>query len=493
VPDWNKELSFSLRRRPKAAPVVAAEVEVEPLPAAWPPRTSGPLAAWPPLPQGSDPGQTPDTAPTDVTETTKALQIPTFEPTEPSPEPPRLGSDPGQTPDTATVDRTEPRAKRLRRPAKAPKAAKPPKPAKQPKPKRRRGETAPRATVVVGLKVGASQLAAARVQNGSAPELLQVARRPLAEGIVVGGELRDVDGLADALRVFFEEEKLPKKGIRLGIANNRIGVRTFELAGIQDSGQLANAIRFRAQEILPITLEEAVLDWHVLREETDEEGTTTRHVLLVVAYRELVDRYVAACRKAGLELDGIDLEAFAMLRSLTVPAPDDAPPGAQVVVNVGHDRATFAVTDGRVCEFTRVVEWGGRNLNVAIARTLDVAPSEAAPIKHTLSLADDRLAGVPTDRAAAVLAAVRAELQGFARELVSSLRFYQNQPGSLGISELVLSGGTAHLPGLAAELESLVGVTVRLGDPTARLALGKLAGVEHAGSLAVAIGLGIED
>jgi type IV pilus assembly protein PilM len=477
VPDWNKELSFSLRRRPKAAP--AAPVEVEPLPAEWPPRTSDPLAAWPPLRPGS--------------ETTEVLQVETFEPMEPSPEPPRPGSDPGQTPDTAPTDSEEPRPKRLRRPAKA----RQPKPAKQPRaakaPKRRRGEAAPRESVVVGLKVGASQLAAARVQNGGAPQLLQVARRPLAEGIVVGGELRDVDGLADALREFFEQEKLPKKSIRLGIANNRIGVRTFELAGIQDAGQLANAIRFRAQEILPITLDEAVLDWHVLREETDEEGTTTRHVLLVVAYRELVDRYVAACRKAGLELDGIDLEAFAMLRSLTVPAPPDAPPGAQVVVNVGHDRATFAVTDGRVCEFTRVVEWGGRNLNVAIARTLDVAPSEAAPIKHTLSLAEDRLAGVPIDRAAAVLAAVRGELQGFARELVSSLRFYQNQPGSLGISELVLSGGTAHLPGLAAELESLIGVTVRVGDPTARLTLGKKAEIDHAGSLAVAIGLGIED
>src|SRR6185437_13053581 len=128
-------------------------------------------------------------------------------------------------------------------------------------------------------------------------------------------------------------------------------------------------------------------------EETDETGVTTRRVLLVVAYRELVDRYVAACKKAGLRLEGIDLEAFAMLRSLTIPAgDDDGPPGAQVVVNVGHDRSTFAVTDGRVCEFTRVVAWGGQNLNVAIARALDLTPSESAPIKHALSLADDTVA-----------------------------------------------------------------------------------------------------
>ena len=144
--------------------------------------------------------------------------------------------------------------------------------------------------------------------------------------MVVGGELRDVEGLTQALKALFAKNKLPKKGVRLGIANNRIGVRTFEIAGIEDPRQLANAIRFRAQETLPIPLEEAVLDWQVLDEWKDEEtGELTRRVLLVVAYRELVDRYVAACRKAGIKLAGIDLEAFAMLRALTPPPTPDAP------------------------------------------------------------------------------------------------------------------------------------------------------------------------
>ena len=350
---------------------------------------------------------------------------------------------------------------------------------------------------IVGLKIGASQLAAARIQNNGSPQLVQVAREPLDDGIVVGGELRDVEALAEALKAFFARHKLPRKGVRLGIANNRIGVRTFEISGIEDAKQLANAIRFRAQETLPIPLEEAVLDWQVLREETDENGVTTRRVLLVVAYRELVDRYALACKKAGVRLEGIDLEAFAMLRALTIPAADgEAPPGAQVVVNVGHDRSTFAVSDGRICEFTRVLAWGGQNLNVGIARALDATPSEAAPLKHAMSLVDGTVAieGLAPERAAAACDAVRAELQAFARELVSSLRFYQNQPGSLGIAELMLTGGTAELPGLAEELGQLIGVSVRVGDPLARVSVGKrFSGPEHAGSLAIAIGLGIED
>src|ERR687896_477298 len=183
---------------------------------------------------------------------------------------------------------------------------------------------------------------------------------------------------------FFRDHKLPKQGVRLGIASNRIGVRTFDVPGVEDEKQLHNAVRFRAQEALPIPLDEAVLDYHVLSESVDEDGVRTRRVLLVVAYRDLVDRYVAACRKAGLRIAGVDLEAFAVLRALGGASSQGN--AAVVVASVGHDRTTLAVANGNVCEFTRVIEWGGHNLNVAIARALDSAPSEVEPIKRSLSL-----------------------------------------------------------------------------------------------------------
>jgi type IV pilus assembly protein PilM len=284
--------------------------------------------------------------------------------------------------------------------------------------------------------------------------------------------------------------------VRLGVSTNRIGVRTFEIEGIADPKQLANAIRFRAQESLPIPIEEAVLDHRVLSEGVTEEGQPTRRILLVVAYRDLVDRYVAACRKAGITLAGIDLEAFALLRSLAPPrADDDESDAALVAVAIGHERSTLAVSDGRVCEFTRVVEWGGSAIDVAIARALDISPLEAEPVKLALSLeAPVAIEGLTPEHAQAVDEAVRRQIHTFARELVSSLQFYQGQPGSLGIGEIVVTGGTAHLPGLAAELERLVGVSVRIGDPVARVRVGKRIGdLEQIGSFAVAIGLGIDD
>jgi type IV pilus assembly protein PilM len=493
---WKKEITLGRKKpppAPPARPAVAMAPALEPEPE---PEVTGPR----PLPhaagdyewQPEDPSEQPTASVVPAPMPLNLVQMPPLAPVEPTappeqPEPPAPEKPRNQSFLKRELGRkaTEPRERDPAepKPAKAPRAPRPPR-------------ISSRGKQVVGLKVGASQVAAARVVNNGSAELVQVARVPLAPGLVVGGELRDPDGLAEVLRGFFKEHRLPKRSVRLGVSTNRIGVRTFEIEGIADPKQLANAIRFRAQESLPIPIEEAVLDHRVLSEGVTEEGQPTRRILLVVAYRDLVDRYVAACRKAGITLAGIDLEAFALLRSLAPPrADDDESDAALVAVAIGHERSTLAVSDGRVCEFTRVVEWGGSAIDVAIARALDISPLEAEPVKLALSLeAPVAIEGLTPEHAQAVDEAVRRQIHTFARELVSSLQFYQGQPGSLGIGEIVVTGGTAHLPGLAAELERLVGVSVRIGDPVARVRVGKRIGdLEQIGSFAVAIGLGIDD
>jgi type IV pilus assembly protein PilM len=526
--DWNKEVKLSDligRKQKEAEELTSPEELASPAPEAPILEEVQPAAETPPPPV-STPAASVAVSPAPPVPPAPAQAAPDITPD------PESSLDPAPEPEVgAPAGESVPWYKRelsLSRKPKAEKPAKQPKQKKQKQPKEERvpfykrelsfgGKKAdgPKATKpsksksqkgstpskqlkrVTGLKIGGSQLAAARVHNNGVPELVQVARQELEPGIIVGGELRDPDALVAALKDFFKRYKLPRQGVRLGIANNRIGVRTFELSGIDDVKQLENAIRFRAHEALPIPIEEAVIDWQILDEWENEEGGTTRRILLVVAYRDLLDRYVEACKKAGIRLVGIDLEAFALLRVIAEPLPAEAGPtsAAIVVVSVGHDRSTFAVSDGRVCEFTRVLDWGGASLNVAIARELDIAPSEAEPIKRTLSLTHvDTPEGLTEDQARRARDGIQRQLQSFARELVSSLQFYQKQPNSLGIGEIVLTGGTAHLHGLAEELQTLIGVSVRPGDPLTRVKVGKkIKDAEQVGSLATAIGLGIED
>ena len=351
---------------------------------------------------------------------------------------------------------------------------------------------------IVGLKIGASHLSAARVVTNGTPRLAQVASAPLAPGVVAGGEVRDPDALAQELKTFFKRNGLPHRSVRIGVATNRVGVRTIELAGVEDPRQLANAVRFRAQEALPIPLNEAVLDYQVLEQGTDAEGATVRRVLFVVAYRELVDGFARACREAGLRLVGVDLEAFALLRALTpferlAAEADDGERSALAAVSIGSERSILAVSDGFTCEFTRVIDWGGADLTAGIAGELEVEPEEAERVKRLLVLdGDDVPEGLAPELAVRARGAATAGLRTFARELVSSLQFYQGQTGSLALREIVLAGGTAELAGLAEALEQMVSVSVRVGDPTVNLSHAKkVKGGDAGPSLAVPIGLGM--
>jgi type IV pilus assembly protein PilM len=348
---------------------------------------------------------------------------------------------------------------------------------------------------LVGLKIGSSHLTAARVANNGSKELVQLVRQPLSPGLVSAGEVRDPLALAAALETFFVDHGLPRRGVRLGLGNTRIGVRLIEIGGIDDA-QLENAISFRAHELLSVPIEDAAIDYHVIGEGLDEDGQPTRRIVLVVAYRDSIDRFLAATDGAGIQIAGIDLEAFALLRAVTESAGQERRDAAVVALCIGHERTTLAITDGHVCEFTRVLEWGGSPLTAALARALKISGHEAEELKHSLSLeADSPLPQEPmAARSDEAVAAIRHELQKLVRELLSSLRFYQSQQGSLPISEVLISGGTSNLVGLAAELERELALQVRVADPLRRVVVGEtLDRAETAASFAVAIGLGIED
>lgn len=347
---------------------------------------------------------------------------------------------------------------------------------------------------LVGLKIGASQMTAALVSRNGAASLQGVASAPLAPGIVVGGEVRNPEALGAAMKDFFASAKLSKKQVRIGVASNRIGVRAVELDGVDDPDQLGNAIRFRAQEALPIPLDEAVLDYQVLSKLEDDEGKPRYHVQFVVAYRDLIDGFVQAANAAELDLIGVDLDAFALLRALApLGAPSDADTASAVVaVAIGAERSTIAVSNGLICEFTRVLEWGGQTMTDALVESLSVSQEEAENLKIAVALSGTPDESVDSEKAAQTREVLNESVSAFARELVASLQFYQSQSISLGIGEILLAGGSARLAGFAEALAGMVGVAVRVGDPFANLG-GSKKGTqfERDPALAIAIGLGL--
>jgi Tfp pilus assembly PilM family ATPase len=205
----------------------------------------------------------------------------------------KRNSSPKASAETTTTETEAPTAEPKETAAKQSKSLSLPKPARKPRKVKSTSSGGGRHKQLVGLKIGSSQLSAAVVVNNGKPTLVKAARHALPPDVVTGGEVRDAEVLANEIATFFSEADLPKKNVRLGIGSSRTGVRVFERPTVDDPAQLANAIRFRAYETLPIPIEEAMLDYHVV-----ESTNAPDRVLLAVAYRDLVDRFTATCSAA---------------------------------------------------------------------------------------------------------------------------------------------------------------------------------------------------
>src|SRR4051794_3325464 len=165
------------------------------------------------------------------------------------------------------------------------------------------------------------------------------------------GEVADPIALAEALKALFEEHQLPKR-VRLGIAHQRIVVRTLDLdAVIDDPKALTAAVRAAAPDHIPMPMDEAVLDFQPLGVVNTPAGLRSR-VVVVAVRREMVERVASAVEGAGLEIEGIALSAFGMVRAL---ASEHA--GAVLYVNVAG-LTNVAVANAEGCLFTRASSGG---------------------------------------------------------------------------------------------------------------------------------------
>src|SRR4051794_4237346 len=181
---------------------------------------------------------------------------------------------------------------------------------------------AKRSKTLVGLDIDATGIVAASVVVNGRVRVERVAFTPLEPGIIRDGEVADVDGLAEALKTLYRENKGLDKRVSVGLANQKIVVRVVDLPYLEDAKELEAAVRFQAQDQLPMPLEHAVLDHQPLVIVDDPAGRRQR-VLLVAARREMVERVLAALRAAGLKPEGVDLSAFATVRALHRAGPDD--------------------------------------------------------------------------------------------------------------------------------------------------------------------------
>jgi type IV pilus assembly protein PilM len=229
---------------------------------------------------------------------------------------------------------------------------------------------------IVGLDLETGSLAASEVQTNGTSQLGRHAIVSLEPGIAREGEVSDPEALAAVLRQVFADYRLPKS-VRMGIASQRVVVRTVRMPRIEKREELDAAIQFQAADSIPMPLENAVIDWEVAEPSAEAIEQGQMEVVVVAARRDAVAGMTSAIRAAGLKPVGIDVAAFGMIRALapelesTVApsyeervegammseAPVAAPASARLFCNLG-DVTNLAVARGSTCLFTRVASFG---------------------------------------------------------------------------------------------------------------------------------------
>jgi type IV pilus assembly protein PilM len=348
---------------------------------------------------------------------------------------------------------------------------------------------------LVGLEIEAGSVAAAEVRENGAAELVATAIAPLPPQAFQDGEVADPAALTEALRSLFEENGLSRR-VRLGIANQRVVVRTLRLPAIDDPKELDAAVRFQAQEQIPMPLDQAVLDHRVVGGvPAGEEMGAQIDVVVVAARHDMIAASLAPLRDAGLKPVGVDLSAFGLIRALGGPSEAAPPPGneeaaaaspsATLYCNVG-DITNLAVAKGQSCLFTRVAPFGMEDVVNGLATSAGLTQEHARMWLDHVGLAQppETIEGDP-----GVVAEARAALEAGASSLRDELRlsldFYGAQEGVVPVERVVLCGPGSVLPGLAAHLEAALGLPFEVGRPRA------LAGLDAASAARLTLPFGL--
>jgi type IV pilus assembly protein PilM len=343
------------------------------------------------------------------------------------------------------------------------------------------------AKVRVGLDIGSTAVRAAEVSvGGSQPSVLRAAQVKVAAGAVENGEVRDPGLVAEALRELWAVGKFKSRQVVMGVGNQRVVVREIGLPWLPEK-ELRASLGFQVQEFIPMSVDDVVLDFDALGE-FEQEGRRMIRILLVAAQRVMVDAVVAAAEGAKLDPIGLDLVPFALVRAVGTSDDGMDLEGDEAVVDIGAHVTNICVHARGVTRFVRILPSGGRDVTLAIARSLGVEDDVAERLKK-----GESVLGAPP--AETVRSAAMSRAGSFVDEIRSSLEFYTAQAQGARIARVLITGGGSKLDGLLDLLRGRIPVPVERGQVFSRavpkLDLDERALNEAEPVLAVAIGLAI--
>ncbi len=305
-------------------------------------------------------------------------------------------------------------------------------------------------SAAIGLDIGSNAVRAAEISRGRKGTTLErYAQVGLPHGSVVDGEIIDPGAVVVALRRLWSEGGFSSRNLVLAVSGQRVIVRRAEVPAMSES-DFRSALRFQAMDLIPIPVDDALLDFVVIPPDDPSRRGDQMQILLAAAHRGAVDAHLTVLRDASLHAVAIDPAPMAAVRALDLSSVADT--ATVALVDIGADITLVAVRAAGRLRYSRILNSGGSDLTARLAERLTLEQAEAESIKRHGSSTGTALTLLPD------------EVDPLVAEIETSLAFFAGQMGANAPERVLLTGGGSRSPELVAELARRLPVPVEVLD-----------------------------
>lgn len=310
------------------------------------------------------------------------------------------------------------------------------------------------AKTVVSLEVTQESVRAVEVTSGPNPSIVAFGEVPLPADAAKDSEVLDADAVALALHQLWAQASFSSHHVVLAVGNRRILVREFSTP-LLPLDQLKASLPYQVQDLLPVPVDQAVLDFYPVAE---ENGTVQG--LLVAAVSETMEDLVTALAKAKLFVERIDLVPFGLAR---VAKTAGAAGEAVAMIHIGEHTTHVVIAVDGVPRLVRTLP--AEIATSDAARALEVLEDELATVSVTVGAETLGRAGLRVRSASPLLtAAPEGSIGDLAGRLRGTLSFYAERPGAQPIGGVFVSGAGAGNPAVVPALQRELDRAVRVVD-----------------------------
>lgn len=262
------------------------------------------------------------------------------------------------------------------------------------------------------------------------------------------------------------------KKCAVSLPNSAVFTSVIDLPKMTDQ-ELDSAVRFEAKKYIPLPFAEVSLSWTLISE---NPGNNTIKVLLIAVPKQIKEIYIQIFQKAGLQLEIIEIEALALIRTLVQDKSKN-----DVIIDIGGKVTGINFIKQGLLHLTRNLNIGGDTITEKIAQALNLELNRAEQFKRDFGLNGTDF--LPE--------AVKPVLLSIKNEVKQLITLYKSH--SVEIDRVVLTGGGSQMPGLVEyfkdlELEVINGnILANIGYPNHAEGALKRFGMQ----LPVAIGLAL--